>query len=109
MHHELTEAPVSHAGVARVAGCWYAQDVFALLAAPTLPAALRAELEAWVATQDINVSRHRPFAVLPDGTYVFDWRFRQRQGAPTWWVDAARQFTTRYPTTHRTSGTRHAG
>ena len=75
--------------VAYVEGCWYARDVFALLAHPTIPSALRAELHSWVAMPDVHVRTRRPFAVLPDGMYSFDWRYRQRHGAPAWWVAAA--------------------
>lgn len=60
-----------------VHGCWYARDVFALLAHPETPAVLRTELQAWASTLDINVRTGRPFVVLSDGRYSFDWRYRR--------------------------------
>lgn len=77
-------------GVERKDGCWYARDVFALLAHPAISATLRAELEGWSITNDENVRDRRPFVVLPDGSYSFDWRYRLTRGAPAWWVDAHR-------------------
>jgi hypothetical protein len=83
----MTAAPAS--GVERKDGCWYTRDVFALLAHPAISADLRAELDHWVRRGDANVRARRPFAVLGDGSYSFDWRYRATHGAPIWWVEEA--------------------
>jgi hypothetical protein len=57
-------------GVERKDGCWYARDVFALLAHPAISATLRAELEGWsiTTTRTCAIAAHLsscPMARIP--------------------------------------------
>ena len=97
MHAYVTAAPPedcvaveSEPDSERVDTCWYARDVYALVAAPGLPPHVASELRAWARTLDANVRRRRPFMleVSGDGRTAYVFAPSPLRRVPAWWRDA---------------------